>query len=100
MDWLDMLTIDVLDIMLANGWSEEYTISRNIDLIAAMGMRSRQQQLGGFVPSMSVAEPPDKWKTRRWEEDLGGGKKRVHSRVNVSDLFDKPHLLNDAMSGK
>lgn len=100
MDWLDVLTVDVLDVILATGWSKEYVISQNIDLITTLALRSRQQQFGGFVPDMSKAEVPDRWQTRRWEEDLGGGRKRVHNRVNVWDLFDNPNLLNDAMSGK
>jgi len=103
---MDFLAIAARDVMLETGWKPEYIEMRSIDWVALMYFGIQQRELNrmgiGVGESTAVAtrEVDERWKTKQWEERIGPDRVRVHSRVNVADLFDSPQLLTNALSGK
>jgi hypothetical protein len=89
----------MLDIQIETGWTDEYIGGMSINLIAAMAIQIRQRQNVDMVPAMASRVKPEEDKsTKRWEERIAPDRARVHSRVNISDLFDHPELLSGAIN--
>lgn len=90
------------------------TIQRRAAMFAGLGMGSLvgastdtgsrpakpRSSKGSTTMQTGAPSAGDKYSTRTWEDAAVGKRVKVHSRVNVADLWDRPDLLQRAASGQ
>lgn len=92
------------------GWTLEYISDLDIEQVMCISLAFelediKQGRLYGFLlPKESGSKGKsrsndDRWSTKTWQEDMGGNKTRVKTRINVMDLWENPGLLNQAIKG-